>query len=72
MTRKIYVTSAQVEAARMIVERSAERGQSVSEAIRMIAEAMPEPHRGDTEPVADRTRRRIPPAKTRSRRLVVS
>lgn len=43
MTTKIYVTSVQVEAAQLLVERSAARGEMVSRAIRMIAEAMPEP-----------------------------
>jgi len=43
MTRKVYVTSAQVDAARLIMERSAARGEPVSEAVRMIAEAVREP-----------------------------
>ncbi|HEV2885577.1 MAG TPA: hypothetical protein VGX49_01585 [Jatrophihabitans sp.] len=61
MTRKVYVTSAQVDAARLIVERSAARGQPVSDAIRMIAEAVPEPaasggtDSGGTETAFDRT-----------------
>jgi hypothetical protein len=56
MTKKVYVTSAQVEAARMIVERSAARGQPVSEAIRMIAEAVRDPAGSrDTESASDRT-----------------
>jgi ribosomal protein L16/L10AE len=42
MTTEIYVTSAQIEAARMIVERSVRRGIPVSSAVRKIAEAMPE------------------------------
>jgi Flp pilus assembly protein TadB len=42
MTQKIYVTGAQVEAARLIVERSAKRGIPVPSAVRKIAEAMPE------------------------------
>jgi hypothetical protein len=42
MTKKIYVTSAQVDAAQLIVERSVKRGMPVSSAVRKIAEAVRE------------------------------
>lgn len=43
MTTRIYVTSVQVDAAQLLVERSARQGKPVARAIRMIAEAVPEP-----------------------------
>jgi Flp pilus assembly protein TadB len=67
MTRTFYVTSVQVEAARMLVERSARQGKPVSETIRMIAEAKPEPRPGEAGAVASRPVRRKPPAKSRKR-----
>ncbi len=39
MARTVYVTGAQRDAARLIVERSRARGKPVPEAIRKIAEA---------------------------------
>jgi hypothetical protein len=66
MTSKIYVTSVQVEAARMIVERSARQGKPVSEAVRLIAEAEPEPRPSRAPASADRTPRK-PAAKRRNR-----
>jgi len=43
MTKKIFVTGAQVDAARLIVERNVKRGLPVSDAVRKIAEAVREP-----------------------------
>ncbi len=42
MVKRVYVTSAQVRAARALVERSAKTGRHVSVAIRKIANAQPE------------------------------
>lgn len=44
MAKKVYVTDAQAEAARMIIERNSARGKQTSEPIRKIATARPERH----------------------------
>ncbi|HEY2552640.1 MAG TPA: hypothetical protein VGI64_18885 [Streptosporangiaceae bacterium] len=43
MAKKVYVTDAQADAARMIVERNSAKGRPTSESIRKIAEAQAQP-----------------------------
>jgi hypothetical protein len=45
MAKKVYVTDAQAEAARLIVARDAARGRKTPPAIRKIAEATLQPAR---------------------------
>ena len=49
MGKIVYVTRAEVLAAQWTVERAAKTGQPVSEAVRKIAEAKPEPVETDPE-----------------------
>ena len=53
MTARVYVTRAQVAAARAMVARSLITGRRVSDSVRKIACATPRPTKPDPEPLLD-------------------